>query len=53
MVSTLCQRTGLNVKFSVDCLGNNGWELERAVANFEEVKVSLVSTVFESTDFRP
>jgi nuclear RNA export factor len=33
------QRTGLNVKFSVDCLEGNGWDLERAVANFEQVKV--------------
>lgn len=34
-------RTGLNVKFSVDCLTGNGWDLERAVANFNQVKVGL------------
>jgi hypothetical protein len=34
-------RTRLNVKFSVDCLTGNGWDLERAVANFNQVKVGL------------
>lgn len=41
-------RTGLNVKFSVDCLTGNGWDLERAVANFNQVKVGssfLLTTV--------
>jgi TAP C-terminal domain len=31
------------VKFSVDCLTGNGWDLERAVANFEQVKVNSFS----------
>ena len=34
-------RTGLNVKFSVDCLTGNGWDLERAVTNFNQVKVGI------------
>lgn len=38
-VARLCQQTGLNVKFAVDCLQQNGWDHERAVANFEQVKV--------------
>ena len=38
-VMQICQRTGLNVKYSVDCLQNNGWDEERAIANFEQVKV--------------
>ena len=38
-VARLCQQTGLNVNFAVDCLQQNGWDHERAVANFEQVKV--------------
>lgn len=38
-MARLCQQTGLNVKFAVDCLQQNGWDHERAVANFEQVKV--------------
>jgi hypothetical protein len=41
-VTQLCQSTGLNVKYSVDCLQNNGWDQERAIANFEQVKVGQV-----------
>lgn len=39
-------RTGLNVKFSVDCLTGNGWDLERAVANFNQVKGTLARDAF-------
>lgn len=38
-VKQICLRTGLNVKYSMDCLQGNGWDQERAVANFEDVKV--------------
>ena len=38
-VARLCRQTGLNVKYAVDCLQQNGWDHERAVANFEQVKV--------------
>lgn len=38
-VVRLCQQTGLNVNFAVDCLQQNGWDHERAVANFDQVKV--------------
>ena len=38
-VVRLCERTGLNVKFAVDCLQQNEWNQERAIANFEQVKV--------------
>ncbi|KAI6108192.1 hypothetical protein F5141DRAFT_1203576 [Pisolithus sp. B1] len=56
LIVEICQRTGLNVKYGVDCLQNNGWDLDRAVANFEQVKVvwAQVHTVtlvhYESTD---
>lgn len=39
-VKQICHRTGLNVKYAVECLQGNGWDTERAAANFEEVKVS-------------
>jgi nuclear RNA export factor len=35
----ICERTGLNAKFAVDCLQNNAWNMEHAIANFEQVKV--------------
>ncbi|TCD70222.1 nuclear mRNA export, poly(A)+RNA binding protein [Steccherinum ochraceum] len=38
LVLQVCQRTGLNVRFSVDCLQGNEWDFERALANFEQVK---------------
>ena len=34
-------RTSLNVKFAVDCLQNNEWNMDKAYANFEQVKVSF------------
>lgn len=40
-VLQICQRTGLNVKYAVECLQGNGWDPEKAVANFEEVKVRV------------
>ncbi|KAH7925857.1 NTF2-like protein [Leucogyrophana mollusca] len=39
LIMQTCQQTGLNVKFAVDCLQNNAWVLDRAIANFEQVKV--------------
>jgi len=46
LVSQVCQQSGLNVKFSVDCLQNNGWDVQRAMANFEQVKASLGKEAF-------
>jgi nuclear RNA export factor len=40
LIVQICQRTGLNAQFAVDCLQNNAWDLDRAIANFEQVKVS-------------
>ncbi|KAJ4480005.1 hypothetical protein J3R30DRAFT_3701151 [Lentinula aciculospora] len=42
----ICVRTGLNVQFSVDCLTNNGWDVEKAFANFEQVKGTLARDAF-------
>ncbi|KAF8220952.1 NTF2-like protein [Tricholoma matsutake] len=43
LVLQICARTSLNVKFAVDCLTGNGWDLDRAIANFNEVKVSSIT----------
>ncbi|RDX57556.1 NTF2-like protein [Lentinus brumalis] len=34
-------RTRLNFQFAEDCLKNNEWDVDRAVANFEQVKGNL------------
>jgi nuclear RNA export factor len=41
----ICERTGLTAKYAVDCLQNNEWVFDRAIANFEQVKVSGVFRV--------
>jgi len=45
-VARLCRQTGLDVRYAVDCLEQNGWDHERAVANFEQVKGSLSRDAF-------
>lgn len=32
-------RTRLNLQFAEDCLKNNDWDVDRAIGNFERVKV--------------
>lgn len=44
----ICERTGLNAKFAVDCLQNNAWNLDRAIANFEAVKVRDVRSTLDN-----
>ena len=39
-------RTRLNLQFAEDCLKNNGWDVERALANFDQVKVSYPFPLF-------
>ncbi|KAJ3867011.1 hypothetical protein EV359DRAFT_35403 [Lentinula novae-zelandiae] len=46
MVLHISVRTGLNVQYSVDCLTNNGWDVEKAFANFEQVKGTLAREAF-------
>ena len=36
----LILRTRLNLQYAEDCLKNNEWDVEKAMANFEQVKVS-------------
>ena len=51
LVLAVSQRTNLNIKFSVDCLESNGWDLEKAVANFEAVKVRFTSCFLRLSSF--
>ncbi|KAI0267684.1 NTF2-like protein [Gloeopeniophorella convolvens] len=43
LVTQVCTRTRLNVQFAVDCLQNNSWDVEQAVAKFEQVKGPFAS----------
>ncbi|KAI9061006.1 NTF2-like protein [Trametes sanguinea] len=44
LMQDLILRTRLNLQYAEDCLKNNDWDLERAMANFEQVKVSTTSS---------
>jgi len=46
LVMQICQRTRLNIRFAMECLESNGWDLERAIANFEQVKGTLAQDAF-------
>ncbi|KAG6840672.1 hypothetical protein C0991_005177 [Blastosporella zonata] len=46
LVMQISQRTGLNMQFSVECLAGNEWDLNRAIANFEQVKATLSRDAF-------
>ncbi|KIJ52465.1 hypothetical protein M422DRAFT_43325 [Sphaerobolus stellatus SS14] len=40
-VLELAARTGLNVSFAIQCLQGNSWDPSKALANFEQVRVSV------------
>lgn len=46
LVLQVCQRTGLNVRFAIECLEGNAWDIERALVNFEQVKGTLAREAF-------
>ncbi|KAJ6577471.1 hypothetical protein B0H19DRAFT_1120082 [Mycena capillaripes] len=46
LVIQVCNQTGLNIKYALDCLNGNAWDLERAVANFNQVKATLPPDAF-------
>lgn len=39
-VVELSARTGLNLAFAIQCLEGNGWDSQKALTNFEAVRVS-------------
>jgi len=46
LVLRVCTQTGLNAKYSHDCLAGNDWDIQRAIANFDAVKASLPREAF-------
>ncbi|KAH9481760.1 mRNA export factor mex67 [Psilocybe cubensis] len=46
LVVEISSQTRLNAKFAIDCLQLNGWDLAKAVANFNQVKASLAADAF-------
>ncbi|ODO05700.1 hypothetical protein I350_04760 [Cryptococcus amylolentus CBS 6273] len=46
LVAQVSQRTRMNAQFAMMCLAQNGWDLEAAVANFEEIKGSIPQEAF-------
>ncbi|KAG6808465.1 hypothetical protein H0H92_004034 [Tricholoma furcatifolium] len=46
LVMEVSQRTKLNIRFSIDCLTGNGWDMNNAIANFEQVKATLSRDAF-------
>lgn len=46
LIAAVRQRTGMNAQFSELCLAQNGWDVERAVANFEEIRATIPPEAF-------
>lgn len=46
LVLQVCARTRLNVNFAGQCLVENGWDFDRAIINFEQVKGTLPKDAF-------
>jgi len=46
LVVQICGLTTLNVKYGLDCLAGNAWDLQRALANFNDVKATLPREAF-------
>ncbi|KAI9000551.1 NTF2-like protein [Trametes punicea] len=50
LMQDLILRTRLNLQYAEDCLKNNDWDLERALANFEQVKGNLPADAYLPQD---
>jgi nuclear RNA export factor len=46
LLGQLSEKSGLNQQFALQCLEGNGWDLERAWANFMELKVRCLLVPF-------
>ncbi|WVR07757.1 hypothetical protein IAU60_004800 [Kwoniella sp. DSM 27419] len=46
LIAQLTQRTGMNAQFSALCLGQNAWEFEAALKNFEEIRSTIPAEAF-------
>ncbi|OXG15845.1 nuclear RNA export factor 1/2 [Cryptococcus neoformans Tu259-1] len=41
LISQISARTGMNAQYAGMCLVQNGWDLEAAIKNFDEIKASI------------
>jgi len=46
LVVHLSAQTGLNSSFAAQCMEGNGWDMQRAVANFEAVRATIPPEAF-------
>ncbi|WVQ84306.1 hypothetical protein IAT38_006458 [Cryptococcus sp. DSM 104549] len=46
LLAAVSQRTGMNAQYAAMCLEQNGWNVEEAVKNFEEIKGSIPAEAF-------
>lgn len=46
LIAAVRQRTGMNAAFSELCLAQNAWDVDRAVANFQEIRSSIPADAF-------
>lgn len=47
LIAQLRQATGMNVAFATLCMAQNGWDLETARRNFEEIKGTIPPEAFQ------
>nr|ODN94037.1 nuclear RNA export factor 1/2 [Cryptococcus depauperatus CBS 7841] len=47
LVDQVSSRTGMNEQYATMCLSQNGWDLEAAIKNFEEIKLSIPREAFQ------
>jgi nuclear RNA export factor len=47
LVDQVKQRTGMNAQYASMCLAQNGWDLDTALRNFEEIKGSIPPDAYQ------
>ncbi|ORX40664.1 hypothetical protein BD324DRAFT_14152 [Kockovaella imperatae] len=47
LVTQMRTRTGMNAEYAQMCLNENGWDFEKAVANFEVLKATIPPEAFQ------
>ena len=47
LIAQVRQRTGMNFQFTTMCLDNNGWNLETAMKNYEEIKSTIPQEAYQ------
>lgn len=47
LVEAVRQRTGMNHQFASLCLAQNGWDVDTAVKNYEEIKGTIPPEAYQ------